>query len=167
MQLFPCISFRRRRSEAPTGQSLPALNRSSSLARSQSQETPKKSNQETPVTMAETLLNFEQLRHSRIQQSPASLHKPLFSTSRGSVRDSPIKESQLEEIDVKEDQLESDLNLGNVKPKYELPKALIKDFHYPNDDEKNEGHLDDSKKANDSLILTSRSRLLHARFVQL
>lgn len=145
------------------GQSLPALNRPTPT-RSQSQETPQKSNLETPVPANENFLNFEAIRNSRLQKSPAS-HRAPFSTSRGSVRDSPIKES--EEGEVKENKENPKTSERNVKRTYELPKSLKKEFGYLSDDEKSKNDRESFEQMDDSVDLITRSRLLHARLVQL
>ena len=121
--------------------------------------------QETPLKLTETFMNFEPIRNFRHQKSPALNRTIPFSTSRGSVRDSPIKESQLEENDVAKNQKDSD----SLKKVYELPKTLKEEFGYSSTDEdkcKNEEVFDNIKDENNTVNLTNRSRLLHARFVR-
>ncbi|XP_008212504.1 intracellular protein transport protein USO1 isoform X1 [Nasonia vitripennis] len=156
------VSFRRRPSQAATGQSLPALNRPTSITRSQSQETPQKTNREVPSPICETFLNFEQIKNFSLQkpQTSPALQRASFSTSRGSVRDSPIKES--EEAEASEN---SNGTEGKFKRTYELPKSLKKEFGYLSDEDKDTNDQESFEKAEASIDLTTRSRLLHARLV--
>lgn len=90
------------------------------------------------------------------------MQRAPFSTSRGSIRDSPIKES--EEGEANQD---SNGSQGNFKRTYELPKSLKKEFGYPSDEDKDKNDQESFEKAEGSIDLTTRSRLLHARSVQL
>jgi hypothetical protein len=155
-------SFRRHQNETATGQSLPALNGPTFLSRSQSQEN-KKSNEESSLTMTEKRVNLEQIHHFRLQKSPSS-HKSVASlpVSKNNVTNSPIQESRFEEIDFRENQIDSYISLGKSKKLYELPKTLNEGFYYSSSNKRNE--VDSKSFGNESFDLTNGSRQIHARF---
>lgn len=121
-------------------------------------------NQETSTNDA---INFEQTRSVHYEKSQSLPKASMFPPSRGSVKDSPIKESYLEEIDI-ESPIDSKIVLVDTIKPQELPQGLKNDSNYSSNSIKfRSDHLEYKDKTRDSFSLTSRSRLLHSRLVKL
>ncbi|XP_011493835.1 PREDICTED: uncharacterized protein LOC105359057 [Ceratosolen solmsi marchali] len=156
------IAFFNKNRSTTTSQSLTNLSesRSENLIKAQSfrrRSSETATGQSLPALHGATLLSG-----SRFQNS----HKLApFSIPKSNIRDSPIKESRLEEIDITDSQVDLYLGLEDVKKISELPKALKQEFHYPShDDSRDEDDILHKLDISQSSNFTNGSRLLYTRF---